>query len=183
MKMMAALACLVATLVNVAHGDERADLQAALARALEQGTRAQLTEENALPASGPATEPALLFLIARHCVKVETVGDRNIWTLGKGCGKECHIGPFTSPLIPGNGLICRVARQTQFEVISYTPPAPDEQGAVRTRLEYRARLVDVARWTRDPAYVEIWNSYGLNFEIFHAFADLVRTDAGWIPYE
>ncbi|MGH8265133.1 MAG: hypothetical protein ACRETU_05380 [Steroidobacterales bacterium] len=183
MKMATTLACLSAALAGVAQGDERADLETALTRALEQGTRAQLTEENQLPESGPATEAALLFLIGKNCVKVATVAERNVWTIGKGCGGECHIGPFTSPFIPGNGLICRVARQTRFEVISYTPPAADERGALRTRLEYRARLVDVAHWTEDPRYVEIWNSYGLNFTTFHAFADMVRTDAGWIPYE
>lgn len=181
--MRLAIAVAALALVHVARADERGDLQAALTHALAQGTRANLTEENLLPETGPATEPALLFLIAKHCVRVEQAGDRNVWSVGKGCGSECHIGPFTSPLIPGNGLICRVARQTDIEVVSYTPPARDERGAVRTRLEYRARLVDVAHWTRDPAYVEIWTSYGLNFVTFRAFADMEKTDAGWIPYE
>lgn len=183
MKMAAAVAVLAVALVRVAQADERGDLEAALRHALEQGTRANLTEENLLPASGPTSEPALLFLIAKRCVRVEEAGDRNVWKVGKGCGGECHIGPFTSPLMPGTGLICRVARQSDIEVISYSPPAPDEQGAIRTRLEYRARLVDVARWTQDPAYVEIWTSYGLNFATFRAYADMVKTDAGWIPYE
>ncbi len=181
--MATAIAGLVVALVPVTHADERADLQEALTHALEQGTHAMVTEENLLPESGPATEPALLFLLAKHCVNVQTASDKNVWSVGKGCGGECHIGPFTSPLIPGNGLICRVARQTEFQVITYTPPTADERGAVRTRLEYRARLVDLAHWTQDPAYVEIWTSYGLNFATFHAFADMVRTDAGWIPYE
>ena len=36
MKMATAVACLIAALARVAHGDERADLEMALTRALEQ---------------------------------------------------------------------------------------------------------------------------------------------------
>jgi hypothetical protein len=166
-----------------AFSDEREDLERSLAHALEQGDRALLTEETDLPASGKATEPALVFLLSRHCVRVKAVAGKNVWTVGRGCGEECHIGKFRSILRPGIGLICRVARQTDFQVLGYTPPADDAKGDHRTRLEYQARLVDVAEWAQDPAYAAIWTSYGLNFATFHAFADMVKSGDGWIPYE
>lgn len=183
MKCVWPVSVLLALLALPARADVRDDLQAALSHALEQGNRADLTEENILPQIGPATEAALLLLLQKRCVAVDARNGTNAWSVGPGCGKECRIGPFTSPLMPGNGLICRVARQAHIEVIGFTPPAPDQQGAVRSHVEYRAQIVDVAQWARDPAYAAIWNSYGLNFETFHAFADLVKSDAGWIPYE
>jgi hypothetical protein len=168
---------------QVALADEREDLERALAQALGRGNHDWINEENQLPESGPATADALVYLLKKDCVRVAQAAGRNTWTVGPGCGNECHIGPFTSPFMPGEGLICRVARQTDIHVVSFTPPERDQRGDVKSRVEYSANLVDVAAWARDPGYVAIWKSYGLNLETFRTSADLVKTPDGWIPYE
>jgi hypothetical protein len=180
---------LTLAMAQAAIGDERADLERALAHALHQADRDLLTEQNTLPQSGVPTEPALLFLLKKGCVKVREQRDTasgavtNVWSVGDGCGKECRIGTLTSAYLGGEGLICRVARQTDIHVVRYSPPANDSKGAWRTRLVYTARLVDVADWARDPEYEAIWKSYGLNLETFEAAADMVKTAEGWVPYD
>jgi hypothetical protein len=181
--------CLTVVIVPPAIADVREDLERALAHALQQADRDLLTEQNTLPETGAATEPALVFLLKKGCVKVRERRDAatgtvtNEWSLGDGCGQECRIGRLTSPWLRGDGLICRVARQTDIRVTSYTPPASDSKGAWRTRLQYMAKLVDVADWAQDPEYVAIWRSYGLNFKTFQAPADMVKTAHGWVPYD
>lgn len=168
---------------QVALADEREDLERALAQALGRGNHDWINEENELPESGPATADALVYLLKKDCVRVAQVDGRNTWTVGPGCGNECHIGRFTSPLMPGTGLICRVARQVAIRVVTFTPLERDQRGDVKSHVEYTANLVEIAAWARDPEYVDIWKSYGLNLETFHAYADLVKTPDGWIPYE
>jgi len=186
--LLAAL-CLTVVIVPPALAGEREDLERALSHALQQADRDLLTEQNMLPETGAAKEPALVFLLKKGCVKVGERRDAatgavtNEWSLGDGCGRECRIGRLTSPWLRGDGLICRVARQTDIRVTSYTPPANDSKGAWRTRLTYTAKLVDVAEWAKDPEYVAIWKSYGLNLATFQAPADMVKTADGWIPYE
>ena len=186
--LLAAL-CLTVAMVPPALAGEREDLERALSHALHQADRDLLTEQNMLPETGAAKEPALVLLLKKGCVKVGERRDAasgavtNEWSLGDGCGKECRIGRLTSPSLRGDGLICRVARQTDIRVMSYTPPANDSKGAWRTRLTYTAKLVDVAEWAKDPEYVAIWKSYGLNLATFQAPADMVKTADGWIPYD
>ena len=186
--LLAAL-CLTVVLVPPAMADEREDLERALSHALQQADRDLLTEQNTLPETGAAKEPALVFLLKKGCVKVRERRDvatgavTNEWSLGDACGKECRIARLTSPWLSGDGLICRVARQTDIRVTGYSPPASDSKGGWRTRLEYTAKLVEVAAWAKDPEYVAIWKSYGLNFETFQARADMVKTADGWIPYD
>jgi len=178
------LACvLILAVAQAALADERADLERALAQALGHGNRDLINEENELPESGPATADALVYLLKKDCVRVAVEAGRNTWTVGPGCGTECHMGRFTSPLMPGVGLICRVARQVDIRVVGFTPPERDQRGDVKSHVEYTANLVEVAAWAKDPEYVAIWKSYGLNLETFHAYADLVKTPDGWIPYE
>ncbi len=178
------LACAVLlAAAQVALADEREDLERALVQALGRGNHDLINEENELPERGPATAAALGYLLKKDCVRIAQAAGTNTWTVGPGCGNECHIGRFTSPVMPGEGLICRVARQVDIRVVSFTPPERDQRGDVKSRVEYSANLVDVAAWARDPEYVAIWKSYGLNLETFHAYADLVKTPDGWIPYE
>jgi hypothetical protein len=174
---------------QLATAAERDDLERALTQALSQGERDLVTEQNTLPEAGEATEPALVFLLKKRCVKVRKIpgaageAPRNEWSLGDGCAKECHLGRLTSPYLSGDGLTCRVARQRDFKVVSYTPPTVDARGALHTRLSYEAKLVEVADWARDSEYVAIWKSYGLNLETFAALADMVKTPDGWVPYD
>ena len=186
--LLAAL-CAVVAATQSAGAAERDDLQRALAHALEQDDRDLLTEQNMLPETGEPTEPALVFLVKKGCVLVRKLPaapdetPKNAWRLGDGCGKECSLGPLTSPYLSGAGLTCRVARQRNIRVVSYTPPAADAHGDVRTRVSYEARIVEVAAWAREPEYVAIWKTYGLNFKKFTALADMVKTPAGWMPYQ
>ena len=193
MKLAASMSIAVSILMiaypQLALSSERDDLERALTQALSQGERDLLTEQNTLPETGEPTEPALVFLVKKGCVRVRKIQgatdatQRNEWTLGDGCGKECHLGLLTSPYLGGDGLTCRVARQKDFKVVSYTPPTVDASGALRTRLSYEAKLVEVATWAKDPEYVAIWKSYGLNLETFAALADMVKTPDGWAPYQ
>lgn len=193
MKLVASMSIAVSLLMiaypQLSLSSERDDLERALAHALQQDDRDLLTEQNTLPESGEPTEPALVFLIKKGCVRVQKIPDSaaaqpsNTWSLGDGCGKECHLGRLTSPYLSGDGLTCRVARQRDIKVVSYTPPTVDASGALRTRLSYEAKLVEVATWAKDPEYVAIWKSYGLNLETFAALADMVKTPDGWAPYQ
>ncbi|HZF14765.1 MAG TPA: hypothetical protein VE046_02370 [Steroidobacteraceae bacterium] len=178
------IACLLLIAVaSTALADEREDLEKALVQALGRSNHDLINEENELPDSGPVTADALVYLLKKDCVRVARSGARNSWTIGPGCGGECRMGRFTSPLMPGTGLICRVARQADIHVIANAPPERNQRGDVIAHVNYTAKLVDVADWARDPEYVAIWTAYGLDLETFQAHADLVKTPDGWIPYE
>jgi hypothetical protein len=186
-----ALAALLVTIGvgPVSMATERDDLERALAHALQQENRDLLTEQNLLPETGEPIEAALVFLVKKGCIKVRKLTGtpdappRNEWSLGDGCGKECHLGKLTSPWLSGDGLTCRVARQRDIRIVDHTPPANDANGALRTRVSYEAKLDEVADWAKDPEYVVIWKSYGLDLQSFHAFAEMVKTPEGWVPYQ